>query len=174
MPQTLLALFWLFLKINLLSTSGIASVGLLHEQAVGTILTEHQFVQAVSFSSVLPGSDALQLAMFTGLQAAGLAGAGAALLGSILPPTVLILGVVTLLHRLRREAWVSRFVEGLAPAVAVLMLYVAIKLVLAGFGQPLDPMLFGVAAASLLAFARGAPPPLVLLSAGLIGILLIR
>lgn len=174
MPQTLIALFWLFLKINLLSTSGIASVGLLHEQAVGPILTEAQFVQAVSFSSVLPGSDALQLAMFTGLRAAGLAGAAAALLGSILPPTVLILGVVTLLHRLRREAWVSRFVEGLAPAVAVLMLYVAIKLVVAGSEQALSPLLLGVAAASLVAFVRGVPPPLVLLSAGVIGILLLR
>lgn len=173
MPHMLLELFWLFLKINLLSTSGIASVGLLHEQAVGTILTEEQFVQAVSFSSVLPGSDALQLAMFTGFRAAGLAGAGAALLGSILPPTVLILGIVAVLHRLRREAWVSRFVEGLAPAVAVLMLYVAIKLLLAGSGQAINPVLVSLAAASLLAFVRGAPPPLVLLSAGVIGILLL-
>jgi chromate transport protein ChrA len=54
--STLLALFWLFLKVNLLSTSGIASVGLLHQEAVGKILTEEQFVQAVSFSSILPGS----------------------------------------------------------------------------------------------------------------------
>ena len=174
MPHSLLALFWLFLKINLLSTSGIASVGLLHEQAVGTILTEEQFVQAVSFSSVLPGSDALQLAMFTGFRADGLAGAGAALLGSILPPTVLILGVVSVLHRLRREAWVSRFVEGLAPAVAVLMLYVAIKLVLAGSEQALNPVLLGLSAVSLFAFARGVPPPLVLLSAGVVGILFLR
>src|SRR4030042_1753356 len=129
MLHTLLSLFWLFLQINLLSTSGIASVGLLHDQAVGTLLTQQQFVQAVSFSSVLPGSDALQLAMFTGFRAAGLPGAGAALLGSILPPTVLILGLVAALHRLRREVWVGRFVEGLAPAVAGLMLYVAVKLV---------------------------------------------
>src|SRR5512139_3707171 len=93
--DTLFKLFYLFLKINLLSTSGIASVGLLHEQAVGSLLTEAQFVQAVSFSSVLPGSDALQLAMFTGFRAAGLPGAAAALLGSILPPTVLILVAVS-------------------------------------------------------------------------------
>src|SRR5512139_3583979 len=174
MPDTLLALFWLFLKINLLSTSGIASVGLLHEQAVGTILTQQEFVQAVSFSSVLPGSDALQLAMFTGFRAAGLPGAGAALLGSILPPTVLILGVVTLLHRLRREAWVSRFVEGLAPAVAVLMFYVAAKLVIGGVGESFDPVLVVLGAASLIAFTRGAPAPVVLLGAGVLGVLLFR
>jgi chromate transporter len=111
----LLALFWLFIKVNLLSTSGIASVGLLHQEAVGRFVTEQQFVQAVSFSSVLPGSDALQLAMFVGYRVNGLPGAMAALLGSILPPTALMLAVVSILHRLRREAWVSRFVEGLTP-----------------------------------------------------------
>jgi chromate transporter len=172
--NTIIDLFWLFLKINLLSTSGIASVGLLHEQAVGTLLTQGQFVQAVSFSSVLPGSDALQLAMFTGFRVAGLPGAGAALLGSILPPTILILGVVAVLHRLRREAWVSRFVEGLTPAVAVLMLYVAFKLVAGGVGGSFSWSLVALGAASLIAFLRGAPPPLVLLSAGLIGALLLR
>jgi len=172
--NTVLALFWLFLKINLLSTSAIAPVGLLHEQAVGTILTENQFVQAVSFSSVLPGSDALQLAMYTGFRAAGLPGAGAALLGSVLPPTVLILGVVAVLHRMRREAWVSRFVEGLAPAVAVLMFYVAVKLVLGGVNGSFEWTLAALGIASLAAFVRGAPPPIVLLSAGVLGVLLFR
>ena len=172
--DTLIALFWLFLKINLLSTSGLASVGLLHEQAVGTILSQEQFVQAVSFSSVLPGSDALQLAMYTGQRVAGLPGAAAALLGSILPPTVLILGLVAALHRLRREVWVSRFVEGLGPAVAVLMLYVAAKLVIGAAGDSISWGIVALGAASLIAFIRGAPPPLVLLSAGLLGILLFR
>jgi chromate transporter len=174
MQSTLLALFWLFLKINLLSTSGIASVGLLHAEAVGSVLTEAEFVQAVSFASVLPGSDALQLAMFTGLRVAGIAGAAAALLGSILPPTVLILGVVALLHRLRREAWVSRFVEGLSPAVAVLMFYVAARLVVGGAGGIFDWWIPLLGLASLLAFVRGVPPPVVLVAAGLIGALLYR
>ena len=43
--------------------------------AFGTIMTEAQFIQAVGFSSVLPGSDALQLAMFVGYTAAGVPGA---------------------------------------------------------------------------------------------------
>jgi chromate transporter len=164
----------LFLKINLLSTSGIASVGLLHDQAVGSILTQQQFVQAVSFASVLPGSDALQLAMYPGFRVAGLAGAAAALLGSILPPTILMLGVVNILHRLRREAWVTRFVEGLAPAVAVLMFYVAAKLLVGGAGGSTTWVLLVLAAASLLAYIRGIAPPFVLLAAGMIGIVLLR
>lgn len=173
--HNLLTLFWLFLKINLLSTSGIASVGLLHQEAVGTLLTEGQFVQAVSFSSVLPGSDALQIAMFVGYRVGGMPGAMAALLGSILPPTVLMLGVVTILHRLRREAWVTRFVEGLAPAVAVLMMYIAVKLVLGGNGGVLNWPTLALAVPSLAAFIIfDAPPPIVLILAGVLGIFLFR
>ena len=149
-------------------------MGLLHQEAVGSLLTQAQFVQAVSFSSVLPGSDALQLAMFTGYRVAGLPGAGAALLGSILPPTVLMLGAVSVLHRLRREAWVSRFVEGLAPAVAVLMVYVAFKLLAGAVSGPLDWPSFTLAAACAVAFGFDLAPPLVLLSAGVLGILIFR
>ena len=125
--EQLLQLFWTFIKINLLSTSGPASVGLLYKEAVGKFMTEAQFIQAVGISSFLPGSDALQLAMFVGYSAGKVPGALVALLGSILPPTILMFGVVAVLHRLRREAWVSRFVSGLTPAVAVLMLFVAWK-----------------------------------------------
>jgi len=95
-------LFLLFLKVNLLTTSGPASVGLLYKEAVGTLMDEGQFVEAVGFSSVLPGSDALQLAMFVGYSAAGLPGALVALLGSILPPTVIMLLVV----------WLLKFISG--------------------------------------------------------------
>jgi chromate transporter len=171
---TLLSLFWLFLKVNLLSTSGIASVGLLHQEAVGSLVTEEQFIQAVSFSSVLPGSDALQLAMFIGYRVGGMPGALAALLGSILPPTVLMLAVVAVLHRLRREAWVSRFVEGLTPAVAVLMVYVSYKLLTKGNDGGINWQMLGVAAVSFGAFILDAAPPLVLLVAGVVGIFLFR
>jgi len=172
--DTLLQLFWLFIKVNLLSTSGPASVGLLYKEAVGTIMTEAQFVQAVGFSSILPGSDALQLAMFVGYAAAGGAGALVALLGSVLPPTVLMLGVVAILHRLRREAWVSRFVEGLTPAVAVLMLFVAWKVFTDSNGGTVNWQMVLIGAVSLAALWFDAPTPLVLLLAGLVGIFLFR
>ena len=70
----LLQIFWIFIKVNLLSTSGPASVGLLYHEVVGTHVTEAQFVQAVGLSSVLPGSDALQLAMYIGYAMHGSSG----------------------------------------------------------------------------------------------------
>jgi chromate transporter len=167
----LLHLFWTFVKINLLTTSGPASVGLLHSEAVGTIMTESQFIQAVGLSAVLPGSDALQLAMFVGYEAAGIAGALTALVGSILPPTILMFGVVVVLHRLRREAWVSRFIEGLTPAVSTLMVFVAWKVFSSGSdGIGWQSLLIGIG--SLIALLYNAPAPVVLLASGVLGVLI--
>ena len=170
--DTLLQLFWTFIKINLLSTSGPVSVGLLHAEAVGKIMTEAQFVEAVGFSYLLPGSEALKLAMFVGYEAGGLPGALAALAGSILPPTLLMFGVVAILHRLRREAWVSRFVKGLTPAVAVLMLFVAWQIFVGSDAEPINWQMFLLGSASLVALILDAPAPIVLVVAGLAGIFL--
>lgn len=163
----------MFLKINLLSTSGPASVGLLYKEAVGKLMTESEFVESVGFSSVLPGSDALQLAMFVGYSAGGLRGAIAALAGSILPPTILMLSVVLILQRLRGEAWVGNFVRGLTPAVAVLMVIVAWQ-VFSGDMERVNIITLGIAGISLVALLLKAPPPLVLLTAGILGIIFFR
>lgn len=165
----LLTLFWVFLKINLLSTSGAASTGLLYNEAVGKFLTEDQFVQAVGLATLLPGSDALQLAMFVGYSVAGVAGGLVSLFAAILPPTILMFALVALLHRIQREAWLSRFVEGLTPAVAVLILTVSWKVLKSGTDGEFNWIIVGVGVASLLAYLWDVPAPLVILIAGLIG-----
>jgi len=165
-------LFWLFIKVNLLSTSGPASVGLLYSETVPHLISEAQFVQAVGLSSVLPGSDALQLAMYVGYAAGGVRGGLVALLGSILPPTVIILGVTMILHRIRREAWVSNFVEGLTPSISVLMVFIAWKIFQKGGETDWVGWLIGIA--SLAAMFLKAPGRIVVLLAGLLGVLLLR
>lgn len=161
-------LFWTFIKVNLLSTSGPASVGLLYHEAVGRFVTEAQFVQAVGLSAVLPGSDALQLAMYIGYAAGGIPGGLISLAGSILPPTIIILGVTMILHRLRREAWVSNFIEGLAPAISVLMIFTAWKI----FDKGGETGWFGwtIAIVSFAAMWFKAPERVVVIIAGIVGI----
>ena len=165
-----LDLFLTFIKVNLLSTSGPASVGLLYTEVVGKFVTDGQFVQAVGFSSVLPGSDALQLAMYIGYAVAGIPGGLVALLGSILPPTLLILGVVMLLHRIRREAWVASFVEGLTPAVSVVVLFAAWRIFQKGGETGWQGWLLGIA--SLVAMLLNAPARIIVLIAALLGVVL--
>jgi len=168
MDTTLLHIFWTFIKVNLLSTSGPASVGLLYHEAVGKMVTEGQFVQAVGLSSVLPGSDALQLAMYIGYAVAGIPGAFVALAASILPPTIIILGITMVLHRIRREAWVSSFIEGLTPAISVLMLFTAWKIFEKGAAPGWTGWAIGLV--SLAAMFLNAPARIVVVIAGLIGI----
>ena len=165
-----LDLFLTFLKVNLLSTSGPASVGLLYNEAVGKFVSEGQFVQAVGFSSVLPGSDALQLAMYIGYAAGGIPGGLIALLGSILPPTVLILGVVMILHRVRREAWIASFVEGLTPAISMVILFAAWKIFEKGGETGWQGWMIG--AVSLAALLLNAPARIVVMAAALLGVFL--
>ena len=172
--HTLLILFWTFLKINLLSTSGSASTGLLYNEAVGHFLTENQFVQAVGLATLLPGSDALQLAMFVGYTVAGIPGGFVSLFAAILPPTVIMLGVVMLLHRIQREAWVSRFVEGLTPAVAVLILIVAWKIFKGSGEDVIGWQTLALGGVGLVALLLEAPAPLVLLACGLAGMFLFK
>lgn len=162
-------LFWTFIKVNLLSTSGPASVGLLYHEAIGRFVTEDQFIQAVGLSSVLPGSDALQLAMYIGYAAGGISGGLVALLASILPPTIIILGVTMVLHRLRREAWVSNFVEGLAPAISVLMVFTAWKIF--DKGGETSWVGWAIAIISFTAMWLKAPERIVVIIAGIVGII---
>lgn len=167
-----LRLLWMFLKVNILSPSGPASIGFLYDESVGKIMTEERFVEAVGFSNVLPGSEALKLAMFVGFAAGGISGVLAALLGAIFPPTVLMLIVAALLQRFQREAWLTGFVAGMSPAVAALIVMVAWELFRAGSRRKVDRRVVLIAALSAVAFWLEIPSPFVLLGAGIFGVIL--
>jgi chromate transporter len=169
-----LQLLWMFLKVNLLSPSGPASVGLLYKEAVGKIMTEEQFVEAVGFSNVLPGSEALKLAMFVGFAAGGVPGVLTALLGAVLPPTVMMLALAAVLQRLQGEAWLTSFVGGMSPAVAALIIVVAWELFHVGQNKKIGKRTLLIAALSTVALWFDVPSPLVLLGAGILGVILFR
>ncbi len=165
-----LNLLWMFLKVNILSPSGPASIGLLYKEAVGKIMTEAQFVEAVGFSNVLPGSEALKLAMFVGFAAGGIPGVFTALLGAILPPTVMMLAVAAVLQQFQQEQWLTGFVAGLSPAVAALIIIVAWELFRASTRKKIDRRAVLIAVLSAVAFWFEVPSPLVLLGAGILGV----
>jgi chromate transporter len=167
-------LFWMFIKINILTTSGPASVGLLYKESVGELMTEAEFIEAVGFSNVLPGSEALKLAMFVGYAAGGIPGTVAALLGSILPPTIIMLAVAAAMQRLQGEAWMQGFIKGLAPAVAMLIVVVAWQIFRSESTKTIQTRALFIAGLSAIAFWLDVPSPLVLLGAGILGVILFR
>ena len=161
----------MFLKVNILSPSGPASIGLLYKESVGRIMTESQFVEAVGFSNVLPGSEALKLAMFVGFAAGGVSGVFTALLGAILPPTLMMLIVATILQRFQHENWLQGFVAGMSPAVAALIVAVSWELFRAGTRNKIDRRAVIIALLSAAAFWFEIPSPLVLVGAGILGVI---
>lgn len=169
-----LRLLWMFLKVNLLSPSGPASVGLLYKEAVGKIMSEERFVEAVGFSNVLPGSEALKLAMFVGFAAGGVPGVFTALLGAVLPPTVMMLAVASILQQFQEEDWLRGFVKGMSPAIAALIIMVAWELFHVGQTKKIDRRTLFIAALSAVALWFDTPSPLVLLGAGILGVFLFR
>jgi chromate transporter len=170
-----MSLFWIFLKVNLLTTAGPTSVGLLYKETVGTILTEAQFVEAVGFSNLVPGSEALKLAMFIGYASGGIPGLIAALLGAIIPPTVIMLTVASILVRFNGQAWMANFIKGMSPAVGVLLALVAWQLFRANSQKSIKWRTVLIAVLSFIALVLfKIPPQYVLVSAGVIGLFLFR
>ncbi len=168
-------LFWIFLKVNLLTTAGPTSVGLLYKETVGKILTETQFVEAVGFSNLVPGSEALKLAMFIGYASGGIPGLIAALLGAIIPPTVIMLTVASILVRFQGQDWMKHFIKGMSPAVGVLLALVSWQLFRAGSQKSIKWRTVLIAAASFTALVVfKIPPQYVLISAGVVGLFLFR
>lgn len=172
--STWLQLFWMFLKVNLLSPSGPASVGLLYKEAVGKVMSEERFVEAVGFSNFLPGSEALKLAMFVGFAAGGVPGVFTALLGAVLPPTVMMFVVALLLQQVQHEDWLGGFVKGMSPAVAALIVMVSWELFRVGNTKSIGKRTLIIAALSAIALWLDIPSPLVLLGAGILGVILFR
>ncbi len=167
-------LFVMFLKVNLMTTSGPASVGLLYKESVGKIMTEAQFVEAVGLSNVLPGSEALKLAMFVGYAASGISGVVIALLGALLPPTVIMLTVVSVLSQFQGEEWLNKFIKGMGPAVGMLITLVSYQILRSDVYKTIGKKALIIAALTFAALYFDLPSPLVLLGAGLLGVVLLR
>ena len=171
-----LRLFWIFLKVNLLTTAGPTSVGLLYKETVGPILTEAQFVEAVGFSNLVPGSEALKLAMFIGYASGSIPGMFAALLGAIIPPTVIMLTVASILIRFQAQDWMKHLIKGITPAVGVLMALIAWQLFRASNpkSKSVSWRAILLAVLSFIALNYGIAPQYVLIGAGILGVILFR
>jgi chromate transporter len=167
-------LFWVFLKVNLLTTAGPTSVGLLYKETVGPILTEAQFVEAVGFSNLVPGSEALKLAMFIGYASGGMPAMFAALLGAIIPPTVIMLTVASILLRFQAQDWMKDLIKGITPAVGVLMALIAWQLFSTNKSKAMNWRSILLAVLSFIALSIGIQPQYVLIAAGILGVILFR
>jgi len=161
----LLKLFLMFIKINLLSVSGPASLGLTKHLAVPAFITETDFVRITSLACATPGSDSIQMALQIGYKVAGIPGAIVSVIGALLPCILLIVLVMIGCSFLAGKT-LNDFFKGVAPALAVLLVITAIHIFPGG-------ITWTIALLSVLAiimYLLKLPPALMMLLCGIVGI----
>ncbi|MGH7819891.1 MAG: chromate transporter [Candidatus Binatia bacterium] len=152
--------------------SGLAIVPFLYGGVVTDFrwLDERQFLDAVAVAMITPGPVVITVA-FIGYLVAGLAGATVAAIGAFLPCYLFTVIPAPYFRQLARNRSVKAFVDGVTAAATGAIAGAAFVL---GKRAIIDLSTIVIFAATLLVLAkvRKAPEPLVILAAGLVGIVL--
>lgn len=161
-----------FARIGLLSFGGPAGqIALMHSELVDRHkwIGEPQFLHALNFCHLLPGPEAQQLATYIGWRLHGLKGGLAAGLLFLAPGVLVILALSILYAYAAGLDWFAAMLLGIKAAVLAVVLQALIRIA----GRALDSMFKRVLAvlAFVALFFFDLPFPLVVLSAGLAGLL---
>lgn len=160
--------FWL--KLGFISFGGPAGqIALMQTELVDRRgwIDQRRFLHGLNFCMLLPGPEAQQLATYVGWRLHGIPGGLAAGLLFILPGALLLLGLSWLAAAHGDLAWVEALFDGVKPVVVAIVAAALWRIgarTLRGW-----PPLALAAAAFLGIYALGAPFPLIVLAAALVG-----
>ena len=148
-PVTLPALFGMYLRLGLTTFGGGLSAWMHREMVVRRRwLDEPTFLTGMTISQILPGGNAVNLAIYIGLHLRGGIGAGLALLGMMLPPFLLILALGAAYDRFGASVALGAVLAGIACVGAAMTFATAIR---SGRQIRRDWPMIAVAAATFLA-----------------------
>lgn len=124
-------IFITFFKIGLFTFGGgYAMIPLIEEQIVKEKgwLDPEEFMELLSISQGLPGAMAVNIANFIGFKRMGFKGLMMACLGTVLPSFLIIILIAVLFTRLPVMKYLQPVMDGMLPAIAVLIVFSAYKL----------------------------------------------
>lgn len=159
-------------RIGLLSFGGpTAQIALMHKIIVDERkwLTESQFLNALSFCMLLPGPEAMQLATYVGWRLHGVKGGLAAGLLFVLPGALIVLALSMVYAALGNVPVVEALFLGIKAAVLVIVVEALLRI--ARRALKLTEHWIIAAVSFLAIFFLGAPFPLIVLAAALLGFL---
>ena len=119
----LLKLWWEFFKIGLFSVGGgMATLPFLYDMADRTgWFTYDQIADMLAVSESTPGPIGINMATYTGFTTAGMPGSIVATLGVITPGIIIVLLIIAVLERFRKNKYVKAAFYGIRPASAGLI-----------------------------------------------------
>jgi len=162
--------FWL--KLGFISFGGPAGqIAIMHREVVDERrwIDERSFMQALNVCMLLPGPEALQLAIWLGWRLHGLAGGLVAGLCFIGPSMLILLGLSFVYAVHGDLPLVAAALVGLKATVIALIVQALVRIAGRALGHPVH-WLLAIAAFVLIA-GRFAPFPVVLAGAALVGLL---
>lgn len=164
-------IFKTFFKIGLFTFGGgYAMIPLIEEAVVREKqwINSEEFMELLSVSQGLPGAMAINLSNFIGYKIMGRRGLLMACLGTVMPSFLIIIAIAILITKLPLMSVLQPFMDGMLPAIAVLIIFSAYNLGKKLPKQWIEWLLFGV---SLLALVVLKVSPIwVVLSGVVIGI----
>ena len=152
--------------------SGLAIVPFLYGGVVGQFhwLTERQFLDAVAVAMITPGPVVITVA-FIGYIVAGPLGATVAAIGVFLPCYFFVVIPAQYFRRSAQNPKVKAFVDGVTAAATGAIVGAAFVLGRRAIVD-LPTILIGLVTFSALVYARKIPEPIVILAAGIVGLLI--
>ena len=166
-------LFWIWLRIGLLSFGGpAAQIALMHRFVVveNRWLSEKQYLNALSFCMLLPGPEAMQLATYVGWRLRGSPGGLIAGLLFVTPGAIIIAVLALLYTQYGDLSVVKQLFIGVKAAVIVVVLEALMKVARKALTSALH---WAIALFAFIGiFFFNTPFPLIVLGAALCGFLI--
>ena len=164
------SLFTVFGRIGVMSFGGpAAQIGLMHKELVEdrSLLTEQEFLRALSLCMLLPGPEAMQLATYAGWRLRGVFGGLVAGLLFVVPGATVILALALIYAKFGNVPLVQGAFQGVKAAVIIIVLQALVKVSGKALKSSTAWMLAGGAFVALFLF--DVPYPLVIAAAGMWG-----
>ena len=162
----------LFGRIGCLSFGGpAAQIALMQKELVDDrpVMTQPEFLKALSFCMLLPGPEAMQLATYAGWTLRGVRGGLIAGLLFVLPGAVVIALLAGLYVQFGDVPLVQAAFLGIKATVIIIVVQAILRLLAKALGRMDHRIIAGIAFLALFVFAL--PFPLVIFAAGLYGYL---
>ena len=157
MDKMVLVLFLTFLRIGALSIGGgYAIIPLIQEQVVNVQgwLTLQEYIDIIAISQMTPGPLVVNTASFVGIRIAGIMGAVAATVGSILTGFVVSILLYNFFKRYKHIGSVANVLKGLrASSVGLIASAAATIILLAFFGEKINANAINYAAVAVFALS---------------------
>lgn len=139
-------------KVSVSSFGGSVSAMIRVEFVVARLwVTEADFLEGLALAQTLPGVNVVNLSLWLGYSLHSTIGAIVAVLGSILPPAIIIVAASTIIHQLSQITFVTQLLAGVAAAALGFSINMGLRAARHSLVNVLSVLVFAATAAASLA-----------------------